>query len=289
MESADLKKLSLPSFDDEEIIRKLAENNRLINSGFYSDKSSEILENYDNYNNGNPWNVSISSSFSEKEKEVLRSTYKSPPKLLRGILHQIRYSELTGCSMCGGFGSGSLDHVLPKEQYPEFSIFLRNLVPVCTCNSIKSELVKGRNPSERILHPYFDELLSDRILIAKFDGNFLFPQITIENCFSKESIYFNAVNFHFENIVKRTNVEFFFIKHWAQLIRCPERILDTLSRISNVTYSSLENAINKKLENKDYEFGTPNNWKSAFFYGLSQNNQFIRELVDYINSDCREL
>jgi len=53
-----------------------------------------------------------------------------------------------------------LDHFLPKESYPEFSIYSRNLTPSCgRCNSLK-----GTDASARYLHAYYDQIPHKRFL-----------------------------------------------------------------------------------------------------------------------------
>ena len=61
------------------------------------------------------------------------------------------------CPLCGGVGHvRTLDHYLPKSNFPIFTIMPTNLVPCCRdCNSEKLNafaLVKGN----QTLHPYFD-------------------------------------------------------------------------------------------------------------------------------------
>jgi len=36
-------------------------------------------------------------------------------------------------------------------------------VPACKCNSKRSTLLIGPNPGERILHPYYDDVLGERL------------------------------------------------------------------------------------------------------------------------------
>jgi len=61
------------------------------------------------------------------------------------------------CPFCGGIGqTATLDHFLPKANFPLYSVLPSNLVPCCRdCNTGKSSsfsAVVGEQP----LHPYFD-------------------------------------------------------------------------------------------------------------------------------------
>jgi 5-methylcytosine-specific restriction endonuclease McrA len=70
------------------------------------------------------------------------------------------------CPFCGISETGALDHYLPKESYPEFSVFAWNLVPSCAkCNTRKRTLVIDEHTDVRMfLHPYFDEIPNEPFL-----------------------------------------------------------------------------------------------------------------------------
>ena len=61
------------------------------------------------------------------------------------------------CPFCGDLGHvGTLDHYLPKANFPAFSVNPRNLVPCCRdCNSGKNASF-GLGMHEQTLHPYLD-------------------------------------------------------------------------------------------------------------------------------------
>ncbi|MET9166393.1 HNH endonuclease [Streptomyces griseoincarnatus] len=71
------------------------------------------------------------------------------------------------CPLCGRGIATTLDHQLPKTEYPLLAIIPANLVPACgPCNQKKS----GKAPtdaSELLLHPYFDRLGTSRWLQAR--------------------------------------------------------------------------------------------------------------------------
>ena len=75
----------------------------------------------------------------------------------RDIYDAILVAANDKCPFCGGIGRPkSLDHYLPKANYPLFSVFPHNLVPACRdCNTAKSNSL-ATNANEQVLHPYFD-------------------------------------------------------------------------------------------------------------------------------------
>ncbi|MCI1145139.1 hypothetical protein [Stenotrophomonas maltophilia] len=73
--------------------------------------------------------------------------------------------SLNHCPVCGGLGARTIDHHLPKANYPEFSIFAPNLIPCCgTCNSKRGNANKPGVP-QTTLHPYFDSAILDAPLV----------------------------------------------------------------------------------------------------------------------------
>lgn len=70
---------------------------------------------------------------------------------------QILVAANEKCPFCGGIGRPkSLDHYLPKANYPQFSVLPQNLVPACRdCNTGKSNDL-AQEPGQQPIHPYFD-------------------------------------------------------------------------------------------------------------------------------------
>lgn len=82
------------------------------------------------------------------------------------------------CPFCNYGPVETLDHVLPKTQYPAFAVKPTNLVGCCDrCNRLKSEAAPT-GPEDLYLHPYFDnvdhanwlkaELVQSRPTVAEF-------------------------------------------------------------------------------------------------------------------------
>lgn len=84
----------------------------------------------------------------------------------RSAYDQILVAANEKCPFCGGIGRPkSLDHYLPKANYPQFSVLPQNLVPACRdCNTGKSNDL-AQNPSQQPLHPYFD---ADRFFLDQW-------------------------------------------------------------------------------------------------------------------------
>ncbi|MXZ91547.1 MAG: HNH endonuclease [Chloroflexi bacterium] len=70
------------------------------------------------------------------------------------------------CPYCNSATVDTLDHVLPKTVYPEFSVLAQNLVPSCgTCNRKKGSTC-FHSSGLNLMHPYFTKVPNDAILVV---------------------------------------------------------------------------------------------------------------------------
>ena len=142
--------IDLPTIDDIGELQKLADNNRL---GSYPSLMHGYLEfrrQYKAYedNGGDPFKVATTTVTDSDFKRALINHFNQPPEgCLKFIPIFRRELSPLVCPMCGGFGNGTLDHYLPKDTYPEFSVFSKNLIPACNCNNLRGTTVKGTVPS----------------------------------------------------------------------------------------------------------------------------------------------
>src|SRR5262249_22022126 len=127
------------------------------------------------------------------------------------------------CPMCGSMGSGTLDHVLPKTTHASFAVFGLNLVPACKCNSLRGADLTGNNAGERILHPYFDDILGQRLLAGRFEDLGPAPRISLRLLLAAGHPQYAAVDFHVDNVVKRTQIKDYLHRSWCRLVGGPGR------------------------------------------------------------------
>ncbi len=70
------------------------------------------------------------------------------------------------CPYCNVATVDTLDHVLPRTFYPEFSVLAQNLVPSCgTCNRKKGSTC-FHSSGLNLMHPYFAMVPDDPILMV---------------------------------------------------------------------------------------------------------------------------
>lgn len=184
---------------------------------------------------------------------------------------------LTSCPICGSSETGSLDHYLPRTDYPEFSVMRANLVPACGhCNSgVKGDTVNGEYPC-RFIHPYFDAWAAKPLWYvevvrpleaATFVGR---PLKTLSE--PKQQI----VGFHLENVLG-WQFDCFAENLWATLpveLRMRSEELDVPA---DVGILKLEYKIARRTKGQ-------NSWQTAAYRGILSDS----EAVDYLLTKAAE-
>jgi hypothetical protein len=86
----------------------------------------------------------------------------------RAIYDEIRMAAPNGrCPLCGRGAVYTLDHHLPKANYPDLALTPINLVPACQdCNKNKTSTLP-LTAADETLHPYFDNVEGDIWLHAR--------------------------------------------------------------------------------------------------------------------------
>ncbi len=63
------------------------------------------------------------------------------------------------CPYCGLCAAGSIDHYLPKHQFPELAVCHWNMILACMDCNIRFKRTQWREAGKRVyLHPYFDNI-----------------------------------------------------------------------------------------------------------------------------------
>lgn len=111
-------------------------------------------------------NFAAAPFISKKRKVgcVLRAFYLAPPKDVKVVLRARRRDHnLLECPSCGyPTEPDTLDHFLPKEDWPEYAIFPNNLVPQCRgCAPVKGQRYYCTTENSALfLNPIYSDALA---------------------------------------------------------------------------------------------------------------------------------
>lgn len=190
------------------------------------------------------------------------------------------------CPLCGSMSTSTADHFLPKEDYPEFYILSKNLVPACKCNSHKNLSYRGTLPSERILHPYYDDVLKERLLalsIIPVNGTYDIPNMQLNLAIPNTHLDYSKVKYHFDKVIKNVHHSEFFEKEWEKMLGNPKGFFSQDWQVGGgKSKADLKMLIHKFRISHDQNFATFNNWHSIFFLALENDVAVTDYLYDRI-------
>lgn len=174
------------------------------------------------------------------------------------------------CQYCSIAPVGSLDHIIPKDDFPEYAVNPKNLLPACsTCNSHKGNRWIENNK------PIFLNLYTD-ILPKK---QYLFVELTI----TPENI---QTRFILKNINNIDAILFQILESHYYNLNLPDRFMKEshkiISELSNLIKGSqnllskddLIKIVNKKIIEDKITFGY-NYYKSILEEALINNKKFL--------------
>lgn len=219
-----------------------------------------------------------SFGYSNPQKDDLIKLYSyrnSKIQELKKIITTTEYNRIINtCQNCTIDEARTMDHLLPKEDFPEFSIHPQNLFPSCSvCNGHKStNYIKNG-------HPLFLNLYLDRLP----QNQYLFVDIKID--LRKKKI---TTNFSLNND-GTINKDFFKVieSHYSRLhllSRFSNNCNDTISELKNTIRASIEegvalstiiNIIKRKCKKDKMHLGV-NHWKIVLTEKLIEEPRFFK-------------
>jgi 5-methylcytosine-specific restriction endonuclease McrA len=141
-----------------------------------------VLNHYNNYQ-VNFRNIPTigNTGFTAAENTDLLTCYTSPTNALLTLIGRVTKAQSAEfqyiCAYCLYHTVSTVDHYIPKDEYPVFCVMPRNLLPCCAnCNSIKNDF--WRLGGERLfLHFYNDIVPNLKFLIGTLTLNNNLPII----------------------------------------------------------------------------------------------------------------
>ncbi|MEO8240581.1 MAG: HNH endonuclease [Flavobacterium sp.] len=148
----------------------------------------------------------IAHGYLGQDKIDLLKLYKYDNSVIQKLNEKVTTLEgnrlINTCQNCTINEINSLDHIVPKDEFPEFSVNPRNLFPSCSkCNGHKSYVWRENNKSV-FLNLYIDNLPEEQYLFCNptFDGDKITLKFTVENKFDIEQNLFDLIYNHYTRL-----------------------------------------------------------------------------------------
>jgi len=223
--------------------------------------------------------TAVAVGYVNPTKEDLIELYKYKAKIFQKLKYELTTDEnnrlINTCQNCTINEVNSFDHILPKDEFPEFAVNPKNLFPSCTqCNGYKSHV--WRNGADALfLNLFLDVLPTEQYLFANVNvaGNELEIEYYLENRNGLDPALFRLIQSHYNrlHLLERfsDNCEDGII----ELINSISAIKNKLSReeIREVTISKARMDLNK--------FGH-NYWKAITDIALINSDDFFQYALD---------
>lgn len=136
----------------------------------------DCYANYDRHFLQNDLEYLPHARVSTEHKDALLGLYGSKVKLMKDF--RKRYFEINPqtynnlCPYCVINSSNTIEHILPKDSYPEYSVDVKNLIPGCSeCNSAKGEDVLNEKGKKQVINFYTDLLPGEQFLKVAITQN----------------------------------------------------------------------------------------------------------------------
>jgi len=236
-----------------------------------------LYGNFDKAHNSNNHVSLLPKGYVNQNKADLLKLYTSKNsrlvKLKNSVTTVLDNRAMNTCQYCTIAPIGSLDHIVPKDEFPEFSVNPKNLLPACTtCNSHKNQNWKENN-STLFLNLYTDTLPNEQYLFVDLvvSPNYIEPTFELRNV--------NNINADFFQLLK---------SHYSRL-HLPERFKKeshkVISELTNLISAS-KNLLSKdqiielvqnKIDEDKKTFGS-NNFKSMLEEALISNKNYMDDI-----------
>lgn len=203
----------------------------------------------------------------------------SKPKKFSNFINEFRRNTRSGfCYMCGALNAGTLDHFLPKDLYPEFSFFSKNLIPSCDCNS------KKKIDLSSVLNPHFyeecdSELYSLDIVITSTSPKINFEyKILVNNNIPKiQSIVDNHLKNH---LLKYSDISNYMRNHIMMILMNP---IDAFAIKRKINRAEIYDRVQDQVDITKFLAKSDNRWDVILYKGFLKT-----DLIDFIEIEVNK-
>lgn len=243
---------------------------------------SNRYENYINlYNSDNLHSITNTPYNTDPDLSYLKKCYKGGTIPLGVLIKRIRDNQDLKqqglCQYCCIHTPNSMDHYLPFDNFPEFSVMGLNLIPCCRdCNGIKHEYWI-ENGYRGIINFYRDTIPSEQFLqcSVSFDPGNIYPNIfyrlDIPSVIDPKKVELIKNHFKRLNLCKR------YADASAKFIS--DKVISIKSYLNSIDPIEIRERIIKEGETLKREYGN-NYWGGILTVELGNNTDFINNIIN---------
>lgn len=270
-----MRSLVEPTIDDEQAYDQIVAAKRPPNRARLVQCRAQVLQAYAHYQANAPnFEMIVPPIVTEATKSALHHGFNSVTQPLNEIRDALILPiAAVRCPFCGISEASTLDHYLPKELHPLYSVYSRNLVPCCAkCNSRKStKIVLEDVGVRRFFHPYYDTIPVEPFLGVTVtlspthfvvDYNLVQPQSMSDPVFTQLESHYHELDLE---VRYRSNA----------LHRLTEdRHAIRRHFLKDQTGGVLSEELVGSADGQEKEHG-PNDWLAVLYRELSQHDDFV--------------
>lgn len=277
-----MKKLTYPQIDNMDLWKrivsrkgKIARNKLLPFQEKIEKRYIFYAQNFNSLDNISPLPQTEWASV----KEELISCYGNNTefkKVRRQIFEQLSTLGQMKCPYCMLSRPNTLEHYFDKYNYPEFSVYVPNLVPCCSeCNSDKSTSVFDLHNNRKYIHFYHDLIPEDQFLFVRFSflGLDSIPQVNIMLKFNEDNYYSELIKRHFEDLSLISKYRNTILERLAPLI---EEI--RMYQQSGISTEIIIKSLNSRWKSLSMYYGN-NYWETCIFEGILNSPDFLSRIL----------
>lgn len=274
-----LKEYDLSTFDfHKEIVKSKRkssdDSNYKTRVKGYNSTIQTLYNNFDLSFSTNSLEKMSAHNFNAVEKATLLKLYSYKQKRFQKLKVKLTTDEnniqSSVCQNCTIGEVNSFDHYIPKDEFPEFVVNPKNLIPSCTkCNGYKSTIWRNNNVKV-FLNLYLDLLPLEQYLFVDIS----YPQgdmalkFRVRNIHNIDSNLFDLIKTHYDKLYLCQRFE-----ENSDVIVSELKVTIT-NNIKRLNIKTALEVINE--DQKEYKAIYGNNyWKSLLKLALLNDKKFI--------------
>ncbi len=239
---------------------------------------STVFTSYKEYNNKRlTLEMLCESTCTPIEKDALHRCYNNKTESLNKLKSKIKEvnSPEVGntCQFCGINSANTFDHYVPKEDYPEFSVYGPNLIPCCgECNSYKGK--RWKDSERKFINLYYDDIPDIEIIEAKIEIEDDVPKVEYKFKKNQHDEYLvdllpnsYTVRTHYEKLQLNSRFSYNCNNYISEIKR-------TFDFIENSTAENVEFHLNSQLKVSKEVYGV-NHWRTTLIKGMLDSSDFV--------------